>query len=537
MRRRELVELTLCKSCLTDGYKSEERCRQIGRTMPFFEWANPENLKLRTLTPVQETTDRKTEHEIGKRLTRVLLPGFQEELERLPGNLNLSVHTIGSSWWHEEGLWSLLEIDDVIREIERSINTQHQIRLQFFEYLQDHFRPLILECLTFFEDFSFEGLSSAIHDFTFSKLLLAIQNHPITHRWETISKLITSAIQELDVLIRSLQGNLLVLAKYECQLMVYEIEDNLNSLLENSHSLYQKYHRKITRKPISNSQRDELLNDRRKLKYIKLAGPILKLCRLFYNNLFRETNRSQRIIFNEPMIMRIGDTELNEFLVKTDYAKSWLSRFRKQIEDGPRERRKVGNMTINVQEAWVDSWTVIVEQYVDCLVANNDPQVDQKIAKDARKWLQSWVIEQCTSAMNFVRWIPGPEHPSPGIDHTAEVAQSSLAASNGNEPISNEQLAASSLLPMAEANSGRPIGQQGEHCIAITSESTTTPGQIQSSHNSPVTRLDFSSEMDHQGGILNQESISTQPEPRQGDADIIECILDVYQALIVKLAL
>ncbi|KAH9461253.1 hypothetical protein Pst134EA_017560 [Puccinia striiformis f. sp. tritici] len=136
--------------------------------------------------------------------------------------------------------------------------------------------------------------------------------------------------------------------------------------------------------------------------------------------------------------------------------------------------------------------------------------------------------------MNFVRWIPGPEHPSPGIDHTAEVAQSSLAASNGNEPISNEQLAASSLLPMAEANSGRPIGQQGgcfksipeilEHCIAITSESTTTPGQIQSSHNSPVTRLDFSSEMDHQGGILNQESISTQPEPRQGDADIIECI-------------
>ncbi|KAI7950697.1 hypothetical protein MJO29_009371 [Puccinia striiformis f. sp. tritici] len=134
------------------------------------------------------------------------------------------------------------------------------------------------------------------------------------------------------------------------------------------------------------------------------------------------------------------------------------------------------------------------------------------------------VIEQCTSAMNFVRWIPGPEHPSPGIDHTAEVAQSSLAASNGNEPISNEQLAASSLLPMAEANSGRPIGQQGEHCIAITSESTTTPGQIQSSHNSPVTRLDFSSEMDHQGGILNQESISTQPEPRQGDADIIECI-------------
>ncbi|KNE95017.1 hypothetical protein PSTG_11615 [Puccinia striiformis f. sp. tritici PST-78] len=124
--------------------------------------------------------------------------------------------------------------------------------------------------------------------------------------------------------------------------------------------------------------------------------------------------------------------------------------------------------------------------------------------------------------MNFVRWIPGPEHPSPGIDHTAEVAQSSLAASNGNEPISNEQLAASSLLPMAEANSGRPIGQQGEHCIAITSESTTTPGQIQSSHNSPVTRLDFSSEMDHQGGILNQESISTQPEPRQGDADIIE---------------
>ncbi|KAI9615037.1 hypothetical protein KEM48_005776 [Puccinia striiformis f. sp. tritici PST-130] len=451
MRRRELVELTLCKSCLTDGYKSEERCRQIGRTMPFFgsrrlkailqlvhgigcqivardttnerrkirpkymkpqaalgtygitiffkavsqlyeEWANPENLKLRTLTPVQETTDRKTEHEIGKRLTRVLLPGFQEELERLPGNLNLSVHTIGSSWWHEEGLWSLLEIDDVIREIERSINTQHQIRLQFFEYLQDHFRPLILECLTFFEDFSFEGLSSAIHDFTFSKLLLAIQNHPITHRWETISKLITSAIQELDVLIRSLQGNLLVLAKYECQLMVYEIEDNLNSLLENSHSLYQKYHRKITRKPISNSQRDELLNDHRKLKYIKLAGPILKLCRLFYNNLFRETNRSQRIIFNEPMIMRIGDTELNEFLVKTDYAKSWLSRFRKQIEDGPRERRKVGNMTINVQEAWVDSWTVIVEQYVDCLVANNDPQVDQKIAKDARKWLQSWVV-------------------------------------------------------------------------------------------------------------------------------------------------
>ncbi|POW17254.1 hypothetical protein PSTT_00525 [Puccinia striiformis] len=119
-----------------EGKRSEEEY-QVSQL--YEEWANPENLKLRTPTPAQETTDRKTEHEIRKRLTRVLLPGFQEELERLPGNLNLTVHTIGSSWWHEKGLWSLLEIDDVIREIDRSINTQHQIRLQFFEYLQDHF--------------------------------------------------------------------------------------------------------------------------------------------------------------------------------------------------------------------------------------------------------------------------------------------------------------------------------------------------------------------------------------------------------------
>ncbi|KAH9450961.1 hypothetical protein Pst134EA_017572 [Puccinia striiformis f. sp. tritici] len=85
------------------------------------------------------------------------------------------------------------------------------------------------------------------------------------------------------------------------------------------------------------------------------------------------------------MIMRIGDENLNGFSVRTDYAK-------KPIEDGPRERRKVGNMTSNVQEAWVDCWTVIVEKYVDCLLANNHLQVNQRIAKDARKWLQSWVV-------------------------------------------------------------------------------------------------------------------------------------------------
>ncbi|KAH9461259.1 hypothetical protein Pst134EA_017566 [Puccinia striiformis f. sp. tritici] len=137
------------------------------------------------------------------------------------------------------------------------------------------------------------------------------------------------------------------------------------------------------------------------------------------------------------------------------------------------------------------------------------------------------VIGQCTIAMEFVRWIPGSEHPSPSINHSTEVAQSSLAAINGIEPISNKQLAASSLLPVAGADPGNWLDGKGilEHCILITSESTTTPGQIPSSHDTPVTRLDSSSEMDHQIEIPNQESSSAQPKPRQGDAGIIKCIV------------
>ncbi|KAI7947661.1 hypothetical protein MJO28_009569 [Puccinia striiformis f. sp. tritici] len=222
-------------------------------TQLYEEWANPENLKFRILTPFpdsKETTDTKTEHEIRKRPTRVLLPVFKEELRRLQGNLNPSDHTIRSAWWHEKSLWSLARIDDVIREIDRSIDTQDQIRLHFMD-----------SCKIIFVHFSFGGLSVAIHDFTSSKLLLAIENHPISPKWETISNLTTSAIQQLDVLIRYLRGNLL----YECQQMVYEIEDNLNSLLENSNSLYHKYYRRINNQPIPNAQRDEILNDRRKL--------------------------------------------------------------------------------------------------------------------------------------------------------------------------------------------------------------------------------------------------------------------------------
>ncbi|POV99810.1 hypothetical protein PSHT_13384 [Puccinia striiformis] len=254
-------------------------------TQLYEEWANPENLKFRILTPFpdsKETTDTKTEHEIRKRPTRVLLPVFKEELRRLQGNLNPSDHTIRSAWWHEKSLWSLARIDDVIREIDRSIDTQDQIRLHFMD----------------------------------SCKIIFFRSYPTIGCFNSISS-------------REFVG----LVKYECQQMVYEIEDNLNSLLENSNSLYHNH----------------------------------------------------QIIFKEPMIMRIGDENLNGFSVRTDYAK-------KPIEDGPRERRKVGNMTSNVQEAWVDCWTVIVEKYVDCLLANNHLQVNQRIAKDARKWLQSWVV-------------------------------------------------------------------------------------------------------------------------------------------------
>ncbi|KAI7947660.1 hypothetical protein MJO28_009568 [Puccinia striiformis f. sp. tritici] len=129
-------------------------------------------------------------------------------------------------------------------------------------------------------------------------------------------------------------------------------------------------------------------------------------------------------------------------------------------------------------------------------------------------------IGKCTIAPDVVRWIPASEHPSPSINHSEEVARSSLAAINGNEPISNEQIAASSLLPVAGADSGRLIGQQGvEHCIPITSEGTPAPGRIQSSQDNSVTRLDYPSEMGHRIGIPNQGSRSARLE--QGPEDVM----------------
>ncbi|POV99806.1 hypothetical protein PSHT_13383 [Puccinia striiformis] len=97
-------------------------------------------------------------------------------------------------------------------------------------------------------------------------------------------------------------------------------------------------------------------------------------------------------------------------------------------------------------------------------------------------------------------------------------------------PISNEQIAASSLLPVAGADSGRLIGQQGEscfklipeiveHCIPITSEGTPAPGRIQSSQDNSVTRLDYPSEMGHRIGIPNQGSRSARLE--QGPEDVM----------------
>ncbi|POW18661.1 hypothetical protein PSHT_05435 [Puccinia striiformis] len=78
-------------------------------------------------------------------------------------------------------------------------------------------------------------------------------------------------------------------------------------------------------------------------------------------------------------------------------------------------------------------------------------------------------------------------------------------------PISNEQIAASSLLPVAGADSGRLIGQQGVKVLL--------PGPHPIKPDNSVTRLDYPSEMGHRIGIPNQGSRSARLE--QGPEDVM----------------
>ncbi|KAI9623751.1 hypothetical protein H4Q26_014481 [Puccinia striiformis f. sp. tritici PST-130] len=108
-----------------------------------------------------------------------------------------------------------------------------------------------------------------------------------------------------------------------------------------------------------------------------------------------------------------------------------------------------------------------------------------------------------------------------GIDTSAEMSQSLLAASNLNKPSSDEPVS-SSLVTVAytkKADCVRDNGHQEdklEHWIPITSESTATPGQIKSSPEKAEDGFEPPSEtVQRIRTPYNQESCGIQLEPPQ----------------------
>jgi len=377
-------------------------------------------------------------NEIPHYLGKVLLPGLQETLLRLSRAMDptqLAANDLEErKTWYDGIMHHLVDIDDQLEELDDAVSTiwinytpgngflddddddndNHQSYVQHLTYfrarntkfkLEDLLTGPITRALTACESF-FHAVSFS--NPTTDKGLLC-------SRWRVIARLINSSNEPIDGLIKWLGQPLVNIAKEEWQEMVEQIETLLRSLLKHLNPLYHKFE-----KGHESSSDDEVepLNPTG-MKFVRVALPVVKLCRIYFNKLSRGTN-SQPLIFGEPSIS-MEEKSLKQLLNYTKETESYIQDFVDELRGSPSRRREILEVTVNLIGGFVES-SPVLEAYWDALMAKNLPHLDTDAIEDNRRWLKSWSDNFYLATANLMS-STGATYPWPQPDDEKDTDQ------------------------------------------------------------------------------------------------------------------
>ncbi|KAI9614309.1 hypothetical protein H4Q26_009455 [Puccinia striiformis f. sp. tritici PST-130] len=328
-------------------------------------------------------------NDIPYRLGQILLPALKEALSSLSVALNSSDSPIGTKSWWIVILNSLIELDDVLRQIEKSIILIWRILKPVEGALEDHTERLVRSkakkishriqnllatqvcqvidaCNTFFDNITSSSIPSTLST-----------GEEINHSIRTI----TVTINEIMAIIEWIQKPLLDVVKEKCQTIVEEINSSFSKLKRPAlPSMWIHY-------PEFWDHEYPELDPSETMEASKAAIPIIKLCRLYFNKLLRTTNTQPPFFALVPSIEKKED-QLKQFLKHANVAQTVIKDFMEKISP-PRNRLDIPDSITTLHNVF-RQLSPILERYWASLLTSDDPKINRVCIVHAQRWLESW---------------------------------------------------------------------------------------------------------------------------------------------------
>ncbi|POW09156.1 hypothetical protein PSTT_07047 [Puccinia striiformis] len=230
--------------------------------------------------------------------------------------------------------------------------------------------PFILICQEFFDGICI--VDKPIYD-----------NPSTTQVWKKVVKLARLSIRDIDTTIKWLEKSNLDVAKQEWHRTLGLIEKLFTLLITHRNQIYKKFGTVYRSK---SKDRYNILKASA-IKYVQLGVSVLKICRVYFNNLSRSTSR-QSLFFIAPL-MEIETKRLEKLERRNQQIGNQVKNFVKSLRSSTIDPRKVLDMTRTLVDSMIESQRNL-RQYWSCLLVANHVAIDEGVIEEAFEWLDNW---------------------------------------------------------------------------------------------------------------------------------------------------
>ncbi|KAI9631248.1 hypothetical protein KEM48_013177 [Puccinia striiformis f. sp. tritici PST-130] len=208
-------------------------------------------------------------------------------------------------------------------------------------------------------------------------------NPSTTQVWKKVVKLARLSIRDIDTTIKWLEKSNLDVAKQEWHRTLGLIEKLFTLLITHRNQIYKKFGTVYRSK---SKDRYNILKASA-IKYVQLGVSVLKICRVYFNNLSRSTSR-QSLFFIAPL-MEIETKRLEKLERRNQQIGNQVKNFVKSLRSSTIDPRKVLDMTRTLVDSMIESQRNL-RQYWSCLLVANHVAIDEGVIEEAFEWLDNW---------------------------------------------------------------------------------------------------------------------------------------------------
>ncbi|OAV94615.1 hypothetical protein PTTG_26942 [Puccinia triticina 1-1 BBBD Race 1] len=349
-------------------------------------------------------------NETPYRLGQSLLPGLRGELQSLSLALSSPSSQNDCSSWYDGILDTLMEIDDLVDRIDASIIAiradhkpwnPHRGMYQHMPYLDpSRIRSLVCQVKELFETELLQVVTtcSTFFDDGFSLSNPSTYNLSITKGTNDCARMTAISTDKINALIQWLHTSMIKLVEQEWQKLVEHVDDSIESVLLDirRHPLDPYYD-----EPDEETLQFIEIYEKPQKDIFRAAVPLLKLCRIYLNQLARRSISTQRLIFLDPS-MHIDMDQLKKLFKSTHQAVSDISEFILAIDAGCEKEHFVEAAKMLLDNVvGVGGLSPLLQEYWDSLLESTDPGVNGEVLCQARQWLKSWTEQFILGILNF----------------------------------------------------------------------------------------------------------------------------------------